>query len=193
MILTSILGVLTGLGGSLLTNIFNLKSDKNKFAHELKLGELRLKEMEAERAYNLTEVKLSGDIQSELKQLDALMESQKTIETRLVDSQAIQQLLQMRGYRWLGALLTLLLAFVDILRFSIRPVVTIILLGVVIWLISVNWDSLMTSGRVLPLDDVFMLIEGVVYLSFTAVGWWFADRSVLKHLNRKSSNYSENV
>jgi hypothetical protein len=186
MILNSILGVLTGLGGSLLSNLFNLRSDRDKYAHELKLGELRLKEMEMERSYNISEVKISGDIQDNLRQLDAMIESQKTIDMRLIDSSAIQQLLRMEGYKWLGALLTFLLAIVDVLRFSIRPVMTIVLLAVVIWLIEINWSTIIKQGHDLPLENILVLIDGVCYLSFTAVGWWFADRSVLKHVTKRN-------
>ena len=156
------MGAIIGLAGSWLTKREKRKEAELNLQREIELGKLRLDELAAESEHELAmadkqmqRAELEGDIVVEKAEVDAFTESLK--------SQA----------KSTGILI------IDAVRGLMRPLITVFLLGVSAWLAySVNGLvgglSSLDSKAIYALYD--QIIQQIIFLTVTAVTWWFGSR-----------------
>jgi hypothetical protein len=155
-------GAVTGLLGGYLTKVENRKMKQLDHQHEQAMGEMGLRELTLEHTQAL-EMKdkeamlaeVEGDIVIEGKEADAFVESIK------------------------GQGKATGIKFVDAVRGLMRPLITIFLLWVV-WEIYDDVDTLVGGLESLTETQLVLLyttlIESIMFLTTTAVAWWFASR-----------------
>jgi hypothetical protein len=183
--LSGIAGVLSGVGGSLITNIFNLFTTKQKDKHEIELIDARIREMEAESKLKIQEIQIQGEIQKEVAAQGSFDVSQKYGNKSLIESEMILKLFESRWTRWMGVLLVFLMATVDVVRAAMRPGITIALMIITG---ALSWEYIQIAVKSKSLIDaatITMIFDCIIYLTFTAVGWWFGDRTIGKFVKRR--------
>lgn len=158
------LGAIVGLVGSYMAKREQRKSDELNNLHELSMAEVDLKRdaAESEQALAMADKKIDmtiaeADIQSEISAGEAFTASQ------LVSSKPV-------GIKW-----------IDGVRSLMRPAITIYLL-VIVTFITYNISALLGGLNSLPVSDLYTLyshiINQAVFLTVTAVLWWFGSRGV---------------
>lgn len=185
MTLSAIAGIFSGVGGSLITNIFNFFNSKQKNKHELAMGELRIKEMQAESDANIKEIEIQSEIQKELAAQESFNISQKYGNKSLVNSEMIKLLFESKWTAWLGSILVFVMGIVDIIRAFIRPGITIVLMYITGYITYQHLQILDANQALLDQAMLMMVVESIIYLTFTVVGWWFGDRTIAKYLHKK--------
>lgn len=186
MILEGAVGILTGLIGNAFTAFFNLKTQKLKNEHEQTMVKLETEAMIAETQANIkvTEAKVQGELLT-------LEEANygKNLELgnkSLVSSEMINKLFDSPWTAWLGSFLVFMMGVTDVLRGIMRPGLTLYLVGLTSWLTWYASDLL--SGKeglmdVLQAQAIFSeVVRIVIYLTVSAVTWWFADRQLAKRM-----------
>jgi len=184
-LLSSVLGILSGVGGSLVTNIFNLFTTKQAHKHELALIEARIKEMTRESELAIQKITVEADISKELAAADAFKTSLTTGNQPLVEASMILRLLDIKWLAWLGGILIFFMGVVDVLRSVMRPALTIALFIITASIVAQHVLIIKSSQAVLSATDIISLIDSILYMTFTAVGWWFGDRTIGKFAMRK--------
>jgi hypothetical protein len=184
-LLSGLAGILSGVGGSLISNIFNLFTTKQNNKHEIELIDARIREMKAESEKNITEIKVQGEIAQEIAAQTSFDLSQKYGNQALIESAVIVKLLDGKGTRWIGVFLVFFMGIVDVIRAAMRPAITIALMiitGVITWqhLLIVNENKGLVDAA-----TITMIIDSIIYLTFTTVGWWFGDRTIGKFIRKK--------
>jgi len=184
-LLSGLAGVISGVGGSLVSNIFNLFTTKQKNKHEIDLIDARIREMTKEAELHIQEVKIQADIQQEIANQNSFDLSQKYGNRPMIQSEMILKLFESKWTKWLGAILVFLMAIVDVIREAMRPAITIVLMlitGVITYqhLMIVNENKSLVDAA-----TISMIIESIIYLTFTVVGWWFGDRTIGKFMRKK--------
>jgi hypothetical protein len=184
-IVSGLAGILSGVGGSLISNIFNLFTTKEKNRHDIALIDARIREIEAESKAKIQEVQIQAEIQQEIANQNSFDLSQKYGNRPLIESEMILKLFESKWTAWLGSLLVFLMGIVDIARAAMRPAITVVLM-----LITgiITWQHLQIVDENRGLIDtamVSMIIESIIYLTFTVVGWWFGDRTIGKFMRKK--------
>jgi len=185
MILESIFGIITGLGGSVATGIMNHRTQKLKNEHDIALIQAETNAMIAETEANIkiTEQQVARDL--ELSANDNFRMSQEFGNRVNVSSQLIEKLFERRWTTVFGVLLTFLLGLVDVVRTGMRPAITIVLMVITAYITQQSVAIVMQNNNMLTSDQVFNLISSIIYLTFTVVGWWFGDRSIAKFYAKK--------
>ena len=156
------MGAIIGLAGSWMTKREDRKKAELDLERELKVGELRLKELEAESNHELAmadkameRAEVEGNIAIESEEIAAFAESLK--------SQA-----KSTG-----------IIFVDAVRGLMRPTITVFLLGLSTWM-AIAVHKLVGGLDSLPANELFalykLIIMQVIFLTVTAVTWWFGSR-----------------
>lgn len=184
-LISGLAGILSGVGGALITNLFNLFTTKQKNKHEIDLIDARIREMTKEAELHIQEVQIQADIQQEISSQKSFDLSMEYGNKALVDSDMILKLFESKWTAWLGSLLVFLMAVVDVVRAAMRPAITIVLMlitGVITWqhLQIVNANTTLVTGAMIT-----MILESIIYLTFTVVGWWFGDRTISKFVRGK--------
>lgn len=156
------LGAVVGLIGSAYTKYLELKTLKERLSFEKAMAEIRTKELELEQAHaivvaekKLELVQAEGQIQRDVAEIGAFLESQRADAVRYG-------------------------GWVDQVRGLMRPVITIFLLGVVTFFMVLLWQKTggidaMEKKKVIELFDY--MIRSVIFLTVTAVAWWFGSRA----------------
>ena len=155
-------GAVVGLVGSWITKREDRKKAELDLEREIRVGELRLRELEAESNHELAmadkaveRAEVEGDIAIGSEEIAAFTESLK--------SQA-----QATG-----------IIFVDAVRGMMRPVITVFLLGLSTWL-AISVHKLVGGLDSLPAAELFalykLIIMQIIFLTVTAVTWWFGSR-----------------
>lgn len=167
-------GGVTGLLGSLFSNVFDYFKKRQANAHELAM-------MEAEQKYLAMEI--GGEVQ-------VAREKRKGVEAT-ADAEMLKASYQSDRRRFLadkwvdpdskfGVLIAVLMAFVDLVRGLIRPVLVVFLSGLVTYLLILAFDVLPDQG--LTPTQAYQIIVNVtntvLYLTSTAVLWYFGTRPV---------------
>jgi predicted RND superfamily exporter protein len=184
-LLSGLAGVLTGVGGSLITNIFNLFTTKQKNKHEIDLIDARIREMTKEAELHIQEVQINADIQAEIANQKSFDISQEYGNKSLIESEMILKLFESKWTVWLGSILVFLMAIVDVVRAAMRPAITIVLMLITA---VITWQHLQivnANNTLITAEMISMILESIIYLTFTVVGWWFGDRTIGKFVGRK--------
>ena len=155
------IGAVVGLIGSFATKYVEFKVLDRKLRNEKELAEIRIRELELEQSHALALAdkqidiaQAEGAIQQDIAAMDAFKESQREVSIKYG-------------------------TWIDNLRGAMRPIITIFLMIVSVYLTWKVWlivDGLGGMER----KDVFSLfkylIESSVFLTITAVTWWFGTR-----------------
>ena len=184
MILSALGGTISGLLGSLATNVFNFFSQKEKNKHEIELIKARTQERIEEAKAHIQTLQIQSEIAQEKANSDIYQLSQKLGNRTAAPSQLIEKLFDSKWTVWLGSLLVFLLGMVDVIRAAIRPGVTIVLLLTTGYLTYQNIQFMQQNGNLITAGMVQMVIESIIYLTFTTISWWFGDRRMAKFINR---------
>ena len=156
------MGAIIGLAGSWMTKREDRKKAELDLQREIEIGNLRLKELEAESSHELAmadkemeRAEVEGDIAIESAEIGAFTESLK--------AQA-----KSTG-----------IVFVDAVRGMMRPVITVFLLGLSTWL-AVTVHTLVGGLKTISMTELFdlyeIIIQQIIFLTVTAVTWWFGSR-----------------
>lgn len=186
MIGSTLLGLLSGLVGNVVTAFTNYKTQKLKNEHEIALIDAETKAMIAETQANIkvTETKVAGEV--EKLETSAYLENLKLGNRREVSSKMIEKLFDSPWTLPLGVLLVFLLGVVDVLKGFMRPGLTLFMTIVTVYLtmqaVEIMGNEILTATEAANL--VSRIIDTVVYLTVTCVVWWFGDRRVAKFLYR---------
>lgn len=181
-LLSGVAGIISGIGGSLLSNIFNLISTKQKNKHELDLINARIEEMKAESELHIKEIQIQGEINQEVASQASFDLSQKYGNQRIIDSPMILKLFESRWTRWSGVVLVMLLGIVEFINEAMRPAITIAMM-IITGAITYQHIKVLESNTFLVTPEmILMIIDSIIYLTFTVVGWWFGDRTIGKYI-----------
>uniref|UniRef100_A0A6M3J1Q6 Uncharacterized protein n=1 Tax=viral metagenome TaxID=1070528 RepID=A0A6M3J1Q6_9ZZZZ len=194
MIVETILGVVTGIGGSLVTGIMNYKTQKLKNEHDLAIIRAETDAMVAEANANIqiTQAQVEGEI--EIADSKAYAISQHEGNKDALKEAYVVRLFETQGwFRFFtvpaAALLVVLLGLVDIFRKMMRPGITAYLAGVTTWITYKAWIVLETTksgANALTATQAMAIFTNVtntvVYLTVSCVTWWFGDRRMAKFL-----------
>jgi len=202
MILTTILGGLTGLLGNIVTGVMNYKTMKIKNEHEQKMVELETSAMkeEAKMQIAVTKAEIEGAV--ELADAQAYMESLRAGQKPMFSEKWIDKLFSVEGKfgRFfalpVGVLLAMAFGFVDWLRGFMRPAITVYLIGMTTVITYMAWNILQKFGMesITPAEAVVIftqVIDIVIYLTVSCVTWWFGDRRMAKFLTTLNKGKAE--
>lgn len=184
-ILSGVAGIVSGIGGSLITNIFNFFTAKQKNKHEIDLIQARIEEMKAESELHIKEITVQGEINQEIANQASFDLSQKYGNERLIDSPMILKLFDSRWSRWAGVTLVMLMAIVDVIRTAMRPAITIVLMYITTGITYQHIMIMKEHQEIVTPEMLLMIIDSIIYLTFTVVGWWFGDRTIGKYVTGK--------
>lgn len=188
MITEGILGVVTGLIGTITTNVLNLKAQRLKNEHELAMVKAQTAAMIEEAAANIkiTEAQVAGEI--ERIESQAYLENIKSANTPVLDNAQVSSMYANKWTRPFAVIITMAMAFVEFLRGFMRPGLTAYLVGLTSWL---TWESvkvLQSKQEWISSDTAVAMFDNVtniiIYLTVSVVTWWFGDRRVAKFLYR---------
>jgi hypothetical protein len=161
MILSSILGIISGVGGSALTSILNLKTQKEKNKHELNLISAETNAMIAETESNIkiAEVKTKGLI--EIADNKTFSLSQQFGNKVNVSNELIEKLFEKKWTTFFGVLLVFLLGIIDVIRSAMRPAITIVLTIVTTYITYNSIAIVMQDNSLFSSDQIFQLISSI--------------------------------
>ncbi len=179
MILTSLLtGGLTGVIGSLFSNISDIWKRHQDRKQELELKKLDMQMMDKEWEYRSRQTEVEGE--------NRVRESADNLREA---SYAHDSLRYATGLKIKSAWLSGLLVLVDVVRGLIRPALTVYL----IWLVRNTRAEVRAvidaAGGVQALDvttavQVYRsIVEMILYLAATCVTWWFGTRPMQRKVS----------
>jgi len=193
MILTTILGGLTGLVGNIVTGVMNYKTMKLKIEHEAVMVKLETEAMkeEAKMQIAITKAEIEGAV--ELADSQAYMATIKSGGKAMFSEKWIDKLFSVEGKfgRFFAIPAAVFLAlgfgFVDWLRGFMRPAMTIYLIGMTTVITWMAWNIMKTFGMdtITPAQAIVIFAQVtdiVIYLTVSCVTWWFGDRRMAKFL-----------
>jgi len=184
---SGILGVVTGFIGNIVTSITNYKTQKLKNEHEIqKIKALsKAAKVEAEANIKVTRAETEGEI--EVAEIGAFMASIQQDKNPLFDSEYMKILAGSKWLSWAVPILALVFGFTDAMKKAARPVYTTYLLILSTYITYLCWTVVQAAGGI-PADraiDLFwMVVYTIIYMTTTALGWWYADRRVAKFMMR---------
>lgn len=198
MLISGILGTITGILGNAVGGFFKYKerklhieSQKIQNSHELAMVKAETDAMIAEAKANIriTEAQTEGEV--EKKEIDAFIEAQKQEGKNLFSNKWIDGLMKVEGW-WriitlpLASLIAVLFGIVDVIRKLIRPTLTIYLAGVSTWVTWMAWEIMKLNGVTLTATQATTIFlsttEIVLYLFVSATTFWFGDRQMNKYI-----------
>lgn len=163
-------GGITGILGGAISNIFDFFKERAQRKHEIEMRKLDLDEMDREYKFQRSMAEAEHEHQIEEKSIDLQQESYLHDQAQYSKHFDIQSI-------WLKGPLV----FVDLVRGLVRPILT----GYLIWLV---WDTraeiqqVLTEAGVDKLNPAVALelygstVNMILYLSGTALAWWFGTR-----------------
>ncbi len=191
-----IFGGLTGLIGTIWSSYNNRKikeldiQDKEAArAHDLKMVEAETKALlaEAEASIKITAAQVEGAVH--LEEAKAYTVSQNVGNKNIFAAVFMEKLFQTQGpVSWVAhpvaVFVCLLFGIVDAVKGLARPGITVYLLGVCTWVTIQAWRiAAAVSSHFTVIDATGLLnsvLSTVMYLTTTAVSWWFGDRMAAK-------------
>lgn len=198
MLISGILGTITGILGNAVGGWFKYKEKKllieetklkNKHELDMVTAETRAMIMEAKANIKITQAQVEGEV--ELKEIDALIEAQKQEGKNLFSNKWIDGLMKVKGW-WriltlpLASLIALLFGFVDFIRKLVRPALTIYLAGVSTWVTWMAWEIMKLNNITLTATQATGIFLGttevILYLFVSAVTFYFGDRQMNKYI-----------
>lgn len=189
----TILGVATGLIGNIATSFTNLKTQKLKNEHDLRMREFDLKERAAEVKYQLQIESAHLESTIENAEASAYMESLKGANEDVLTAEKLKFLSKDNSKS--GKIIAFLLGLIDAFRASVRPgltayltILTTVLTYKAIEIINAKQPLL----SALQAQELFNQVSDVViYLTVSTVTWWFGDRRTAKFLYRLNDGNSQ--
>ncbi|MEW6488621.1 MAG: hypothetical protein AB1578_12015 [Thermodesulfobacteriota bacterium] len=173
----------SAVAGGLFGTVGSLAKGWLEARHEKQMAELRMQERDADRSHELAVMDREAEHAAHLASIEAAKEE------RVADLGALQTSLlqEAQGATWsapwaarLGGfwagLVGVGLGLVDIVRGLMRPLITTYLLGLTTAL------TVRVFGQMGGLDDahafdlLLKIVDMVLFLSCTSVGWWFGSR-----------------
>lgn len=188
MILESILGVVTGFAGNVITGVQNIRAQKLKNEHELKMREYDLKEREQEAKLQIAIEDAHTAAQIEQAEAQAYIASMQEANKDLLTSDKINALSAINNKGFIASSVTFIMGLVDAFRAFIRPGLTAYLVGLTT-LITIKAVTLLQAKEPLisAMDarELFTQVTDIViYLTVSCVTWWFGDRRTAKFMYR---------
>lgn len=163
-------GAIVGLVGSILTKWLELKTLREKLTVEVKMAEIRTRELELEQAHALALAdkqidiaRVEGEIARDVAEMEAFTQSQKA-QTAMYGG------------------------WVDKVRGLMRPVITLFLLVVSTWVLWQTWvlvGGLESMNRYDLIEMFQAQIDAMTFLTMTAVTWWFGSRWSQKNMPQR--------
>lgn len=199
-----ILGGLTGLIGNAFTSWFKFKNLKMELTHKEKMVTLETTAMiqEAQAQIKVTQARIEGEI--ELADAAAFETSQKVGSQKLFHEKWIDMLMEAGKAKWYGWILQIIggmiaaaFAFVDWMNTAMRPTLTAYLMGCSTYITFMAWKIMQTNGLDITADQAVALFGQVtstmIYLTVSAVTWWFGDRSMSKFLQQQADKKNKQL
>ena len=197
MLIETILGLITGIGGNVVSGIFKHKTAKlelqkttNEQAHEVAMvkAESDAMIMESKANIAITKANIEGEI--EVADSNVYLQSQKEGNKSFFDNKWIDKLFAVEG-RWriitypIGSLVAVAFGFIDFLRGIIRPTLTAYLVGLTTYITFLAWDVMEAAGLDLftpeAAQEIFSNVTSIIiYLTVSCVTWWYGDRRMSK-------------
>ncbi len=170
-------GGATGLLGSFIGKIFDYFHTKAEYAHRERMAEVEMQHLKMEIERDVVVARAEAMAKMEEAAAKTQAASYAADKRAYLPSSAISG--GDRGIIWLMAL-------VDFIRGLIRPALTLFL-SVVAWLIYRQTAVILeTAGRNITPQQAYDLNRtvtlGLLYLAFTAVGWWFGSRTQINKI-----------
>lgn len=174
--ITEIIGAIfgggaTGLAGSLINSVGDYFKAKEKHRHDEQMAEIETRNLQLEIDRDVTIAKQEATAKMEVASAETQAASYQADARAYLPAEAVRS----------NAAIAWLMAIVDFLRGSVRPVLTLYLSVVAYLLYKQTSEVLEASGGGLTPDQAYelekMIVLGLLYLTFTAVGWWFGSRS----------------
>jgi len=189
MLVESILGVVSGLLGPMITSFVNYKTQQLKNDYDIKMAAENREtiKIEAEMSIKVTEAKVSGEI--ELAEIGALKESYKEANTVMFDRSYMEILARSKWFSWVNHIIALMFASIDFLKQAARPLITYYMLGVSTYLTLLCYKFIESMGasafKLTTAEQIFSdSVNALLYLTITIVTWWFGQRPISKFMMR---------
>jgi hypothetical protein len=192
-----ILGGLTGLIGNAVTSWTQYKTKSMEFTHKENMVKLETMAMleEAKAQISITKARIEGEV--ELAEVGAYKESIEAGKEKFFGEKWVDIMLDSTGWasyilKPAAMVIAMAFAILDLVRGMMRPLLTIYLTGLTSYITWLAWKILEAKGisslSVTNAVDLYTdVISTVIYLTVSAITWWFGDRSMSKYLqNRKS-------
>lgn len=186
MLIEGIVGAVTGIVGTVATAITNYKTQKLKNEHDVAMAKIEHEAMiaEAEIGMKVTEQKLQGELA--MADAEIYKSNVKLGNGRAVSNSVIERLLEGKWTKWVGTLLIFLLGLADVMRTMMRPLLTVYLVAVTSW-VTYEAGSILAAKQALIsatlAATLFTNVTNIViFLTVSAVTWWFGNRSLEKYM-----------
>lgn len=199
VILSSILGGLTGVVGSVATAYSNYKIKKLDLEEKKLNNEFELSKIDKTAQYNLQNTKLQIDIEKtkyEGKQeeinSEAFLASVKTINTNnLISDKLISMLFNVEGPLkylsiFIGIILITFIVLIELLQKLIRPGITIFYTISMFYIIYKYYIflNISTLENILTPELLSIIIDTITYITSSSCLFWFGDRASSKYINK---------
>lgn len=211
MLIETILGVITGIGGNIVQGIFNYKTqkvelerDKLNNQHQVDMIKAETDAMIAEANANIAITKAQVEGAVELADANIALKAQTEGNKNLFGQKWVDGLMSAEG-KWkiitypIASLVALLFGFVDFIKGLIRPSLTMYLVGLSTWVSFKAWEIINASGMTLTnaqATEIWQETTGImIYLTISAVTFWFGDRRMGKTITaiKKNKDKKENT
>jgi len=196
--ITGIMSILTGIGGSIVTSVVNYKMkkldielQKEKFKHEENMIDKQTEAMikEAEANIKVTQTITEGQI--ELAETKAFSDSIKQQTQTLFQKDYMQFLFNSNSkfLQWLGGIIMIFFAFIDMVKASIRPGIAIYLGGIATYFTLKAYEICGSLQNAFPPDKaaqlLLLIVTTLLQMLLVAWGWYFADRRISKDFAKR--------
>ena len=171
-------GGATGLFGSLINSLGDYFKQKQKYRHEERMAEIETRHLEMEINRDVIVSKQEAAAKMEVAAADTQAASYRADSRNYLPAEAVKS----------STAIAWMMAIVDFLRGAVRPVLTLYL-SIVAYLLYLHTSKVLeASGTGMTPDQAYeltkIIILGLLYLTFTAVGWWFGSRSKFDKITR---------
>ncbi|HNX87715.1 MAG TPA: hypothetical protein PKH58_01420 [Paludibacteraceae bacterium] len=186
MLIETILGVVTGIVGNVMTTVTNVRTQKLKNEHDLKMREFDIKEREQEAQLQIAVDTAHSQNEVEKMEAEAYVKSMESANADILTDVKLKALSDNGGK--VNKLLMLIMGLVDAFRAFIRPGLTAYLVGLTTVITFHAISILNTKGdfiTAVQAQELFTNVTDIViYLTVSCVTWWFGDRRVAKFAYR---------
>jgi hypothetical protein len=190
-----ILGGVTGLVGNAFTTWFKYKNAKLQYDHEQRMVGLQTSAMvqEYQMKIQINKAIVEGEI--EVADSEVFKTSQEVGTKKLFSEKWIDMIMKAgegKWYKWIfttiGSLVAFLFAIVDWINGMMRPALTVYLLGGSTFITYSAWMIMQANQWEITADQAVAIYNQVtqtmIYLTVSAVTWWFGDRTMSKYLQQ---------
>ncbi len=176
---SGIVGAFVGLLGGIGSAFVKYKTLRESNRHQFAMAELAGNQAVAEANAQLQRIRTEGEAAEAI-------EVQESLQASFQHDSSIGSWLQGRE---LGRWSTGVLVFVESIRMLMRPVITLGFACYVAVMYHDHFALVAQSGHIVPIDQLMAhtaaMANAIILMAVTAVGWWFADRSVQKALSKR--------